>query len=93
MNSKSNVRAGLVGTVVGALGLTVGTVMAFVVAGLLAPSTVGAYALATKIVDAIIAGSAVATIVGLLLAGGLGAGVIATIRWSITFFGRNKAIA
>lgn len=53
----------------------------------------GEAAIATKIVDAIIAGSTVATIVGLLAGGGLSAGVIAGIKWAIKQYGREKAIS
>ncbi len=76
-----------------AAGLALGVATTFILAGLIPAGVGGEFALATKIIDAIIAGSTVAAIVGLLLGGGLGVGVIATCRWAISFFGRRKAIA
>lgn len=64
-----------------------------IVAAMLGAGTAGEFALAVKIVDAIMAGASVAAIIGLLASGGLGAGVIATIRWAIRRFGRKKAIS
>lgn len=78
---------------IAALGLIFAASSVSIVAAMLGAGTAGEFALATKIVDAIIAGSSVAAIVGLLAGGGLGAGVIAGIRWAIRYYGREKAIS
>jgi hypothetical protein len=93
MKDVTTSRAGIAATALAVFGLVFGVAATSVVAGLIGGGIVGSVALATKIVDAIIAGSTVAAIAGLLLAGGLGTGVIATIRWAIGFWGRNKAIS
>ncbi len=77
----------------GVVGTVLGVASPFIVAAMLGAGTAGSYALAVKIVDAILAGSTIATIVGLLMGGGLGAGVIAAIKWAIKTYGRKKAIA
>lgn len=79
--------------VLGVLGAVLGAASPFIVAAMLGAGTAGSYALAVKIVDAILAGSTIASIVGLLMGGGLGAGVIVTIKWAIKTYGRKKAIA
>lgn len=84
---------GLGALTLGGLGLAIGITGSLIAAGLIPAGVAGSYALAVKIVDAIIAGSSVAAIVGLLLGGGLGAGVIATLRWAIAVWGRKRAIA
>jgi hypothetical protein len=92
-NSRTATRAGLTAAALSAAGIFFGTLATYIVAGMIGVGAGGSFALATKIVDAIIAGSTTAAIVALLLGGGLGAGVIATIRWAIGFWGRTKAIA
>lgn len=79
--------------ILGAVGTAVAAASPFIVAAMLGAGTAGSYALAVKIVDAILAGSTIASIVGLLMGGGLGAGVILTIKWAIKTYGRKKAIA
>jgi len=93
--STSRVREGgpAVVAAVALLGLALGTSASYIVAAMLGGGTVGSFALASKIVDAIMAGATVATIVGLLMGGGLGAGVIAGIKWAIKTYGRKKAIS
>lgn len=74
-------------------GLVLGAGATYIVAGLITAGGAGSYGLATKIVDAVMAGATAAALVGLLLTAGLGTAVIATVRWAIGFFGRKKAIA
>ncbi|MDO4883357.1 MAG: uberolysin/carnocyclin family circular bacteriocin [Rothia sp. (in: high G+C Gram-positive bacteria)] len=75
------------------LGLFFAVSSVSIVAAMLGAGVGGEAALAAKVVDAIIAGSTVATIVSLLAGGGLGAGVIAGIKWAIKTYGREKAIS
>lgn len=84
---------GSIAAAIAAVGIVLGTASTFIVAGLIGGGTAGSYALAVKIVDAVMVGASAAAIVGLLLTAGLGTAVIATVRWAIGFFGRKKAIA
>ncbi|MEE1621665.1 hypothetical protein ACQ3I4_08975 [Zafaria sp. Z1313] len=93
MQSSIRTSRGLLAAAFAAVGLVVGTASTFIVAGLIGAGTAGSYALATKIVDAIMVGASAAAIAALLLTAGLGTAVIATVRWAIGFFGRKKAIA
>lgn len=93
MSSYKNFYYYITATGVALVGLFVAVGSVNIVAAMLGAGTAGEFALAVKIVDAIMAGASVAAIVGLLASGGLGAGVIATIRWAIRRFGRKKAIS
>lgn len=74
-------------------GLVLGVSSTFIVAALIGGGTIGSYQLATKIVDAVMAGATAAAIAGLLMTAGLGTAVFATVRWAIGFYGRKKAIS
>ena len=75
------------------LGLFFAVSSVSIVASMLGAGVGGEAVIAAKIVDAIIAGSTVATIVGLLAGGGLSGVVIGGIKWAIKKYGREKAIS
>lgn len=93
MSSYKNFYHYITATGVALVGLFVAVGSVNIVAAMLGAGTAGEFALAVKIVDAIMVGSSVAAIVALLASGGLGAGVIFTIRWAIKQYGRKKAIS
>ncbi|GAA2572613.1 uberolysin/carnocyclin family circular bacteriocin [Pseudonocardia hydrocarbonoxydans] len=80
---------GLLAVAIGAVALVVGGSASFVIVSLLGIETTAAL----KIVDAILAGSAVATAVAAVITGGIGAAAIATIRWAVSQLGRKEAAA
>lgn len=76
------------------LGLFFAVSSVSVVAALLGSGTIAEGGIAAKVVDAVLAGSDVATAVGIALgaAGGIAGGVLLGIKWAIKTYGRKKAI-
>lgn len=70
-----------------------GVILGTAAIGVLAAALGGNAALATKVVDAIIAGSTAATIAAILLSGGFAGIGLAAVRWALKTAGRKAAIA
>lgn len=85
----SRVAGGLLAIALGVVALGLGGVASLLIVSLLGIETTAAL----KIVDAILAGSAVAAAVAAVVTGGVGAAAIATIRWAVANLGRKEAAA